>query len=73
MSGERRTPSSELRRRPHSHHLAGDLKFARALPAKRRPLQISVVGDVAWAVGTPRRWGRSRDGRWTVLGLNLSS
>lgn len=45
-----------------AHHLRGDIKFARALPAKRRPLQVSVVGDVAWAVGTSETAG-TIDGR----------
>ena len=45
-----------------SHHLPGDIKFARAVPATRRPLQVSVVGDVAWAVGSSETVG-TIDGR----------
>lgn len=45
-----------------SHHLPGDIRFARNVPAKRPALQVTVVGDVAWAVGTSESAG-SIDGR----------
>ena len=35
-----------------SHHLPGDIQFARAVPSTPGPLSVTVAGDVAWAVGT---------------------
>lgn len=40
-----------------SHHLPGDIRFARSVPAKRLPLRVTVVGDVAWAAGTSESVG----------------
>lgn len=54
-----------------SHHLPGDIKFARAVPAKRRPLQVTVIGDAAWAVGSSETVG-TIDGRAVdSLGVEL--
>ena len=49
-----------------SRHLPGDIKFARAVPAKRAPLHVTVTGDAAWAVGTSETVG-------TVEGRAISS
>ncbi len=35
-----------------SHHLSGDIAFARALPAARGAVQVVVSGDAAWAWST---------------------
>lgn len=45
-----------------SHHLAGDIQFARAVPSTPGPLSVTVAGDVAWAVGTSVTSG-SMEGR----------
>ena len=35
-----------------SGHLAGDMRFAAAVPRERGEIQVRVVGDVAWAWST---------------------
>lgn len=35
-----------------AHHLAEDIAFAKAVPARRGSTAVSVVGDVAWATST---------------------
>jgi ketosteroid isomerase-like protein len=40
-----------------SHHLAADIEFARAVPSHRDPVQVTVAGDVAWAVSTSETRG----------------
>lgn len=35
-----------------SGHLAGDIRFAAAVPRERGDIQVRVVGDVAWAWST---------------------
>jgi ketosteroid isomerase-like protein len=47
-------PRSEYR----SHHLAEDIKFAKAVGSKRGPLQVSVQGATAWTAGTSTSKGR---------------
>lgn len=49
-----------------SHHLPGDIRFARSVPAKRQPLQVTVVGEVAWAAGTSESAG-------TIEGRSIAS
>ncbi len=45
-----------------AHHLPGDIRFAKAIPSKRGTPQITVVGGVAWVVGTSETVG-SIEGR----------
>lgn len=45
-----------------SHHLPGDIRFARAVPSARGPLSVTVLGETAWAVGTSTTSG-TMDGR----------
>ncbi len=33
-------------------HLPGDMRFARAVPRKRGPITVEVMGDMAWAYST---------------------
>lgn len=44
-----------------SHHLPGDIAFARAVPRERSEIAVTVVGDVAWASSTSSVRGRFRD------------
>ena len=44
-----------------SHHLAADMAFAAAVASERGPIQVTVRGDVAWAVSTSRSRGRYGD------------
>jgi ketosteroid isomerase-like protein len=41
-----------------SGHLAGDMRFARAVPRERGEMQVTRVGEVAWVWSTSRRTGR---------------
>ena len=42
----------ETREEYSSHHLAADIEFAKAVPARLRGMQVTVNGDVAWASST---------------------
>lgn len=44
-----------------SGHLAGDMRFAAAVPREREAVRVTVVGDVAWAWSTNRAQGRMGD------------
>ncbi|NIQ58441.1 MAG: hypothetical protein GWN71_35405, partial [Gammaproteobacteria bacterium] len=47
----------ETKEQYRSGHLAGDMRFAQAVPAERGSMQIRRVGDVAWAWSTSERRG----------------
>lgn len=40
-----------------SHHLAADIEFARAVPSRRDPVQVTLAGNVAWAASTSETRG----------------
>jgi ketosteroid isomerase-like protein len=42
------------------HHLPSDIAFARAVPARRGPVRVTVRGDVAWAASTSEARGTFR-------------
>jgi ketosteroid isomerase-like protein len=42
----------ETRAEYRSHHLSGDIEFARALGGERGPLRVTLRGDVAWTTGS---------------------
>jgi len=44
-----------------SHHLSGDIAFARAVPSTRGPVQVVVSGDAAWAWSTGVTQGTYKD------------
>ena len=44
-----------------SHHLAGDIAFARAVPSTRGSVQVVVAGDAAWAWSTGVTQGTYKD------------
>lgn len=44
-----------------SHHLPGDIAFARAVPRERGEIDVHLRGDVAWASSTSSVQGRFRD------------
>ncbi len=50
----------ETRAEYRSHHLPGDIAFARAVRAERSPAQVTVRGDVAWVVSTSTTTGEYR-------------
>lgn len=51
----------ETRQEYRSHHLAGDIEFARAVRAERGPVRVTVQGDAAWATSTSTTVGSFRD------------
>ncbi len=54
-----------------SGHLAGDMRFAQAVPATRGEISITQVGDVAWAWSTSTREGRMGDREIDSRGADL--
>lgn len=48
----------ESREEYRSHHLPGDIQFAKTVAAVQSPLRVKVVGDVAWATSTSVTQGR---------------
>ncbi len=44
-----------------SHHLSGDIAFARAVPSTREPIRVIVSGDAAWAWSTGVTQGSYKD------------
>ena len=48
----------ETKEQYRSGHLAGDMRFAQAVPAERGPMEVRSSGDVAWAWSTSVREGR---------------
>jgi ketosteroid isomerase-like protein len=42
----------ETRAEYRSHHLPGDINFAKAVPSKRGGVHVKVHGDVAWTTAT---------------------
>ena len=49
--------SVESRSEYRSHHLPEDIKFARAVPAKRGDISVTVAGSTAWTAGTSTAQG----------------
>lgn len=54
-----------------SHHLPGDMAFASAVAREAGELQVTVHGDVAWAVSTSRTSGTFRDRAIDSAGAEL--
>lgn len=61
----------ESRDEYRSHHLPGDIQFARAVPSERGEVKVSVAGDVAWAVSTSTTSGTFRDRAINSTGAEL--
>ena len=51
----------ETKEEYRSHHLPGDISFARAVRREGGPVRVSVRGDVAWATSTSLVRGTYRD------------
>ena len=54
-----------------SGHLAGDMRFAQAVPAERGPVRVRREGDAAWAWSTSLRQGRMGDREIDSRGAEL--
>lgn len=62
----------ETKTQYRSGHLAGDMRFAQAVPAERGELSVTVVGNVAWAWSTSMREGRMGDREINSRGAELA-
>ena len=61
----------ETREEYRSHHLQGDIAFARAVRTESRPPRIVVRGDVAWAWSTSTTQGTYRERAINSAGAEL--
>jgi ketosteroid isomerase-like protein len=51
------TGGIETRAEYRSHHLPGDINFAKAIKSQRGPVHVRIRGDVAWTSGTSTTQG----------------
>lgn len=61
----------ETRDEYRSHHLPGDIEFARAVPSRRGPATVRVHGDVAWVSSTSTTQGDFRGRAINSAGAEL--
>ncbi|MFN2400515.1 MAG: DUF4440 domain-containing protein [Gemmatimonadaceae bacterium] len=61
----------ETRDEYRSHHLPGDIAFARAVKSVRSPMNVTVRADVAWASSTSTTQGEYRGRPINSLGAEL--
>ncbi len=61
----------ETRAEYQSHHLPGDIAYARSMKSTRGPIRVSVRGDVAWASSTSTTTGESRGRQVNSAGAEL--
>jgi len=62
----------ESRAEYRSHHLPGDMAFARAIPGKRSGLSVRLRGDVAWVTSTSVTEGEFRGRKVNSTGAELA-
>ncbi len=61
----------ETRAEYQSHHLQGDIGYAKSMKSTRGPIRVSVRGDVAWASSTSKTTGESRGRQVNSTGAEL--
>ncbi len=61
----------ETRAEYQSHHLAGDIRYAKSMKSTRSAIRVSVRGDVAWASSTSTTTGESRGRQVNSRGAEL--
>lgn len=61
----------ETREEYRSHHLPGDMAFARAIRSSREPVRVMIHGDVAWTTSTSTTVGTYRDRAINSAGAEL--
>ncbi|MDQ3696808.1 MAG: DUF4198 domain-containing protein [Gemmatimonadota bacterium] len=61
----------ETRAEYRSHHLPGDIQFARAIRSDRGPVRVSIRGDIAWASSTSTTQGEFRGRAINSAGAEL--
>lgn len=62
----------ETKAQYRSGHLAGDMRYAQAVPAERGEVSVTVVSDAAWAWSTSTREGRMGDREVSSRGAELA-
>ena len=65
------TGGVETRDEYRSHHLPGDINFAKAIKSQRGPVHVRVRGDVAWASGTSTTQGEMKGRAINSTGAEL--
>ncbi len=65
-SGGRESRSEYLQ-----HHLLEDIKFSKVVPSKSSPLDITLLGDVAWASSTSTTRGNYESKAINLVGAEL--
>ena len=61
----------ETREEYRSHHLSGDIAFARAVRRERGPVRVTIQGDVAWVSSTSTSRGEYRGRTVNSAGAEL--
>ena len=61
----------ETREEYRSHHLPGDMAYAKSMKSTRKPIRVTVRGDVAWASSTSTTTGESRGRAVNSAGAEL--
>lgn len=61
----------ETRAEYRSHHLPGDINFAKAIKSQRGPVLVRVHGDVAWASSTSTTQGEMSGRAINSVGAEL--
>ena len=61
----------ETRAEYQSHHLQGDINYAKSMKSTHAPMRVSVRGDVAWASSTSTTTGESRGRQVNSVGAEL--
>jgi ketosteroid isomerase-like protein len=61
----------ETREEYRSHHLPGDIAFARAVRSEDSPARVTIVGDAAWAWSTSVTQGEYRGRAVNSAGAEL--
>jgi len=54
-----------------SGHLAGDIRFAQAVPRKRSEMEVNIVGNIAWTYSTSIIQGKMGDREINSRGAEL--
>lgn len=61
----------ETREEYRSHHLPGDMAYAKSMKSTRGPVRVTVRGDVAWVSSTSTTTGESRGRAVNSAGAEL--